>query len=118
MYVLRNQFFSIFSQLLTELRSFIICIIRCIIQLWSLFCSVLFYISLHLLPILLIKLGFRLFVFWFFVFQYLWFLVFSFSAPCFAFKNRNIISSLKYFKENIHRDILGMLTPASVECSC
>ena len=40
---------------LKELRN---CILR-IIRVWSVFCSVQVYISLHFLPILLVKLGFR-----------------------------------------------------------
>ena len=42
--------------LLKELRNFIFCII----PVWSVFCSVRFYISLDFLPILLVKLGFYL----------------------------------------------------------
>ena len=44
---------------LKELQKCILCIIR----VWSVFCSVQVYISLHFLPILLIKPGFRLFCF-------------------------------------------------------
>ena len=44
---------------------------------WSLFLSVRVYMSLHFLFILL---GFRLSVFWFFMFTFLWFLVFIFSV--------------------------------------
>ena len=52
----------------------------------SLFFSVRVKMSLHFLPIHLVKLGFPLSVFWFLVFLYLWFLVFSFSVLCFEFK--------------------------------
>ena len=63
---------------LKELRNGIFCTI-CV---WSLFCSVRIYISLHFLLILLVKLGFRLSVFWFFMF--LFYLVFSvFAVQCF-----------------------------------
>ena len=64
-----------------ELQNCILCIIR----VWSLFCSVRVFVSLHFLAILLAKLGFRLSMFWFFVFLYLWLLVFSFSVLCFKF---------------------------------
>ena len=63
---------------LKELRNCILCIIR----VWSLFCSARVHVSLHFLPILLVKLGFRLFVFWFFVLLYFWYLIFTFSVPC------------------------------------
>ena len=63
--------------------------ILCIIQVWLLFCSVWVYISLHFLPILLVKLVFRLSVFWFLMFLFLWFLVFGFSVLRFEF---NVIS--------------------------
>ena len=53
---------------LKELRNCIVCII-CMWSLQSLFCSVRVHISL----------GFRLSVVWFFVFQYLWLLIFSFA---------------------------------------
>ena len=43
------------------------------------------YVSLHFLPILLVKLGFYLSVFWFFMFLYLSFLVFSFFVRRFEF---------------------------------
>ena len=56
--------------------------ILCIIRVWSLFCSARVYISLHFLPVLLVKLGFRLSVFQFVVFLYLWLSIFSF-ALCF-----------------------------------
>ena len=49
---------------LKELRS---CVLR-IIRVWSVFCSVQVYISLHFLPILLIKLGFCLSCFYIFGF--------------------------------------------------
>ena len=63
---------------LKELRNGILCTI-CV---WSVFCSVRIYISLHFLLILLVKLGFRLSVFWFFMF--LFYLVFSvFAVQCF-----------------------------------
>ena len=54
-----------------------------IIWVWSLFCSVRAYVSLHFLPILLVKLDFRLSVFWFFMFLFLWILFFIFSVQCF-----------------------------------
>ena len=46
--------------------------ILCIIPVWSLFCSVQVYKSLHFLPILLVKLGFCLSMFQFFVFLFLY----------------------------------------------
>ena len=49
----------VIGELLKELRN---CILR-IIRMWSVFCSGQVYISLHLLPILLVKPGFRLFFF-------------------------------------------------------
>ena len=76
-----------FTGTLKELRNCILCIIR--VQ--SLFCSVGVYISLHFLPILLVKLAFNLSVFLFIVFLYLQFLAFSFSVLCFGF---NVISTL------------------------
>ena len=45
---------------------------KCIIPVWSLFYSVRVYKSLHFLPILLVKLGFRLSMFQFFVFLFLY----------------------------------------------
>ena len=59
-----NIFFLLFT-ILQELRNCILCII----PVWSLFCSVRVYKSLHFLPILLVKLGFV-------------FLCFSFSCSC------------------------------------
>ena len=61
---------------LKELRNCTLCIIR----VWSKLCSVWIYISRHFLPILLVKLGFRLSMFWFFVFLYLRFWDFLFSV--------------------------------------
>ena len=52
---------------------------------WSLFCSVWVYISLHFLPILLIKLVFCLSMFWLFMFLLLLLLVFIFAVLCFEF---------------------------------
>ena len=49
-----------------------------------------FITSLHSLPILLVKLGFRLSKLWFFMLLFLWFLVFIFSVLCFEF---NVISN-------------------------
>ena len=72
-----------------ELKDLRNCIL-CLISVWSLFCSVRVYISLHFLPMILVKLDFRLSVFWFFVFLYLWVLIFSF-ALCFEF---NVFSKL------------------------
>ena len=46
---------------------------------WSLFCSVRVYKSLHFLPILLVKLGFRLSMFQFFVFLFLYLRSFALS---------------------------------------
>ena len=60
------------------------------ISVWPLFCSVRVYISLHFLPMILVKLVFHLSVFQFFVFLYLWVLIFSF-ALCFEF---NVFSKL------------------------
>ena len=51
-----------------------------IICVWSIFCSVRVYVSLHFLPILLVKLVFRLSVFWFSMFLFLWLSVFSSSV--------------------------------------
>ena len=62
-------------QTLKELRNYILCIF----SLWSLFCSVRVYIRLHFLPMILVKLVFRLSVFSFFVFLYLWLSIFSFT---------------------------------------
>ena len=42
-----------------------------IISAWSLFCSGRVYTSLHFLAMILVKLVFRLSLFWFFVFLYL-----------------------------------------------
>ena len=53
--------------------------ILCIICVRSSFCAERVYISLHFPPILLVKLNFRLSVFWFFMFLFLWFSVFIFS---------------------------------------
>ena len=52
--------------------------ILCIIHVWSLFCSGRVNMSLLFLLIPLIKLGFRLSLFWFFAILYPWLLVFSF----------------------------------------
>ena len=60
--------------------------ILCIIWIWSLFCSVQNNMSLNFLLTLLVKPGFHLSAFWFLVFLYLWFLVFSFSVLYFEFK--------------------------------
>ena len=73
---------------LKELRNCILCIIH----VWSLFWSVCVCIGLHFLSILLVKLGFRLSMFWFFMFLFLWFFVFLFFVLSFEF---NVISHLK-----------------------
>ena len=75
---------------LKELRNCILCIIR----VWSLFCSVRVDISLHFLPIPLLKLGFNLSEFWSIVFLYLLFLVFSFSVLCFQGNILDVLSSM------------------------
>ena len=77
--------FSTQYALLKELQNCILCVVG----VWSLFCSVRVYIILHFLPILLVKLSFRLSMFWLFIFLFLWFLDFSFSVLCFEF---NVIS--------------------------
>ena len=56
--------------------------ILCVIPVWSLFCSVRVYKGLHFLSILLVKLGFRLSMFYFFVFLFLHLCSF---ALCFEF---------------------------------
>ena len=93
----RENFFGIFyfisyslvkPILSTTLKELWNCFL-CIICVWSLFCSVCVDISLHFLPIPLLKLGFNLSGFWFFVFLYVLFLVFGFSFSCFEF---NVIS--------------------------
>ena len=79
--------FSTRYALLKELQNCILCVVG----LWSLFCSVRVSIILHFLPILLVKLSFRLSMFWLFIFLFLWFLDFSFSVLCFEF---NVISKV------------------------
>ena len=80
---------------LKQLRNCILCIISA----WSFFCSARVNISLHFLPILLVKLGFRLSVFWFFMFLFHWFLVFIFlfSKDLITFFN----SVLTLFKPSV-----------------
>ena len=77
-----------YKKTLKELQN---CILG-IIGVRSLFCSIQAYVSLHFLLILLVKLEFRLCVFWFFMFPFLWFLGFIFSVLCYDLK---VIS--KYF---------------------
>ena len=62
------------SNTLKELRNYILCII----QVWSLFCSVPVNTCSYFLPILLVKLGFFLSVF--FMFLHFWYLIFNFSV--------------------------------------
>ena len=52
----RSTWDKSYTNFLKELRKFILCII----PVWSVFCSVRFYISLDFLPVLLVKLGFCL----------------------------------------------------------
>ena len=75
----KSNLWSYFCESLKELWN---CILW-IIYVWPLFCSVRAYVSLHFLPILLVKLDFRLSVFWFFMFLFLWILFFIFSVQCF-----------------------------------
>ena len=71
-----NLMFNTFNLILKKVRNCILCIIR----VWSLYCSVRVYTSLHFLPIRFVKLEFCLSVFQFFMFLFLRFLVFSFSV--------------------------------------
>ena len=71
---LKLIFFNLLGPL-NEIRNCVLCIIR----LRSLFCPVRVYVSLCFLPILLVKLGFRLSAFLFFVYLYLWLLILSFG---------------------------------------
>ena len=67
--------------------------ILCIICMWSVFCSVRIYISLHFLPAFFVKLGFGLSVFWFFMFLYFLFLLFCsiFWIRCHLKRLNNIL---------------------------
>ena len=54
----------VFSNVKRALKLYALTI--CIIWVWSVFCSIRVYIILHSLPILLVKIGLCLSVFWFF----------------------------------------------------
>ena len=92
-----------------------------IICVWSLFCSVRVYINLHFLPIILVKLGFHLSVFWhafwFFMFLYLWVLVFIFSVRYFEFNviSKDLITFIDFvftlFKQSLNTRIPLQKTP-------
>ena len=81
--------------------------VLCFIRVWSLFCSVRVYISLHFPLILFVKLGFRLYVFWFFIILFLWCSVFIFHVVSQDLKSDShlpkklLFASLKAIKNSL-----------------
>ena len=103
-----NQCFTNSSEIWTRLMELRNCIL-CIILMWSLFCSVRVYINLYFLPILFVKLGFRLSALAFHVFTSLvlsfYYFCSSFCIQCYL-KRLNNILYICFYKNRVIKNML------------